>query len=245
MAPLSNYALEAMTGYLIKASNLPQTWEEGLRLIWNQGQLLEDQRGSDTLELLSLMTVIPYSKITIPKLYPHKERALQDYKKQLCHPCLNSGFIYTYGNRIQAWNHETGCPVNQIDYAIQQLKESPSSRRAVASTWLPTFDCMRTEVPCMMVVQFILRHFDLTMDVYFRSHDFAGAYPANIYGLLGLLEMVADKLCARPKEICTISASAHVYDWDWPLMAKVLDEEGLPPQTVQAENLADLGEAVA
>jgi thymidylate synthase len=235
-----------MTGYLVKGQSLPHAWEEGLRLIWNHGEFLGDQRGSDTIEILSLMTVIPYGKITIPKLYPHKERALKDYRDQLCHPCLNSGFVYTYGNRTQAWGHEIGQPINQIDYAIKQLSDSPSSRRAVASTWLPTFDCMREEVPCMMVCQFILRHSDLTLDVYFRSHDFAGAYPANVYGLFGLLEMVADKLYARPKEICTISASAHVYDWDWPLWARVLGEEELPPQCVQAElSLANLREAIA
>jgi thymidylate synthase len=193
-----------MTGYLVKAQNLSQAWEEGLRLIWDQGDFVGDQRGSDTMELLSLMTVIPYGKINLPKLYPHKERALKDYREQLCHPDLATGFIYTYGNRTQAWGYEAGTPVNQIDYAIKQLRESPSSRRAVASTWLPTFDCMRSEVPCMMVVQFILRHSDLTLDVFFRSHDFYGAYPANVYGLFGLLEMVAGKLYAKPKEICTI-----------------------------------------
>lgn len=233
-----------MTGYLVKAQNLSQAWEEGLRLIWDQGDFVGDQRGSDTMELLSLMTVIPYGKINLPKLYPHKERALKDYREQLCRPDLSTEFIYTYGNRTQAWGHEAGTPVNQIDYAIKQLRESPSSRRAVASTWLPTFDCMRSEVPCMMVVQFILRHSDLTLDIFFRSHDFYGAYPANVYGLFGLLEMVADKLYAKPKEICAISASAHVYDWDWPLWARVLGEEELPPVCVQAGmSLANLREA--
>jgi thymidylate synthase len=234
-----------MTGYLIKGS-LPQAWEKGLRLMWDQGDYVRDQRGSETMELMSLMTVIPYGKVTIPKLYPHKERALRDYRAQLCHPDLTSEFIYTYGNRLMAWGHEIGQPINQIDYAIEQLSESSTSRRAVATTWLPTIDCKRGEVPCMMVCQFILRNSDLTLDVFFRSHDFAGAYPANIYGLFGLLEMVADKLYARPKEICTVSASAHIYSWDWPLWAKVLGEEGLPPQSVQARRaLANLREAIA
>ncbi len=231
-----------MTGYLVKANSLPQAWEEGLRLIWNQGEFVGDQRGSKTIELMSLMTVIPYGKIKVPELYPQKERALKIYRDQLCHPDLSSAFIYTYGNRTQAWGHEIGSPVNQIDYAIKQLRDSPTSRRAVASTWLPTFDCEREEVPCMMVCQFILRHSALTMDVYFRSHDFVGAYPANVYGLFGLLEMVADKLHAAPKEICTISASAHIYDWDWPLWAKILDEEELPPQCA-TEKMANLREA--
>lgn len=234
-----------MTGYLIKADHLSQVWEKGLRLLWEKGEYIKDQRDSETVEVLGLQTVIPYSKIKLPKLYPHKERALKDYKEQLCHPDLTSGFIYTYGNRTQAWGHELGQPINQIDYAIKQLRESSSSRRAVASTWLPIFDCQRSEVPCMMVDQFILRNSDLTLEVYFRSHDFCGAYPANLYGLFGLLEMVADKLQARPKEIATFSASAHAYSWDWPLMAKVLGEEGLPPIAQAGRSLALLREAKA
>ena len=233
-----------MTGYLIKADHLSQVWEKGLRLIWD-GEYVKDQRDSETMEVLGLQTVIPYSKIKLPKLYPHKERALKNYREQLCHPDLTSGFIYTYGNRTQAWGHELGQPINQIDYAIKQLRESSSSRRAVASTWLPTFDCQRSEVPCMMVDQFILRNSDLTLEVYFRSHDFCGAYPANIYGLFGLLEMVANKLQARPKEIATFSASAHAYSWDWPLMAQVLGEEGLPPIAQAGRSLALLREAKA
>jgi len=97
----------------------------------------------------------------------------------------------------------------------------------------------------MMVDQFILRNSDLTLEVYFRSHDFCGAYPANIYGLFGLLEMVADKLQARPKEIATFSASAHAYSHDWSLMAKVLGEEGLPPIAQAGRSLALLREAKA
>ena len=43
--------------------------------------------------------------------------------------------------------------------------------------------CRKDEVPCMIVDDFKLRDGRLHLSVFFRSHDFAGAYPANLYGL--------------------------------------------------------------
>ena len=69
----------------------------------------------------------------------------------------------------------------------------------------------------MIVDDFKLRDGRLHLSVFFRSHDFAGAYPANLYGLARLLQYVAGEVDAEPGSISTTSASAHVYehDWDW------------------------------
>jgi thymidylate synthase len=78
-------------------------------------------------------------------------------------------------------------------------------------------DNIREEVPCMIVDDFKLREGRLNLSVFFRSHDFAGAYPANLYGLAGLLEHVAGEVGASPGSISTLSSSTHIYehDWDW------------------------------
>jgi thymidylate synthase len=69
----------------------------------------------------------------------------------------------------------------------------------------------------MIVDDFKLRDGSLHLSIFFRSHDFAGAYPANLYGLARLLEYVAREVDAEPGSISTTSASAHIYehDWDW------------------------------
>lgn len=205
-----------MTGCLLKGT-LSDCWTEGLKLLFEHGQYVQDQRGRETLELIGLQTVIPY-KAKIPEKFTFKESALKQYKEQLLSPD-NDGFAYTYGNRLFAWD---GC-TNQIKAIIHQLQDSRESRRAIASTWIPAYDHFVEEVPCMMVAQFLLREDDLSLLVYFRSHDFYGAYPANVFGLTGLLEYVAKPLLARPKEIVTISASAHTYDTDWQAIEKIID----------------------
>jgi thymidylate synthase len=78
-------------------------------------------------------------------------------------------------------------------------------------------DNIKEEVPCMIVDDFKLREGRLNLSVFFRSHDFAGAYPANLYGLAELLEHVAREVGGSPGSISTLSSSAHIYehDWDW------------------------------
>jgi thymidylate synthase len=76
----------------------------------------------------------------------------------------------------------------------------------------------------MIVDDFKLRDGFLNLSAFFRSHDFAGAYPANLYGLARVLEQVAKEVGARPGSISTTSASAHVYEHDWDHVEEMLLE---------------------
>ena len=67
----------------------------------------------------------------------------------------------------------------------------------------------------MIIDDFKVRGGKVHLTTVFRSHDFAGAYPANLYGLSKLLEYVAEKVGVLPGKITTVSISAHVYDHDW------------------------------
>jgi thymidylate synthase len=151
----------------------------------------------------------------IPTEYSWNQERLDDYAQQLL-SSENPGFEYTYGNRLRAWSSGSS-PLDQIDLVIRYLKASPSTRRATAVTWIPSLDSAKEEVPCMIVDDFKMRDGRLNLSVYFRSHDFAGAYPANLYGLAKLLEYVSSEVGASPGSISTLSASAHIYehDWDW------------------------------
>jgi len=179
--------------------------------------MIEDERGTRIKEILSLQVVVedPYQEM-IPEEYSWNEERLEEYAHQLL--CgENPGFEYTYGQRLRAWRLADVPPLDQIDAAIRRLKESPPTRRATAVTWIPPLDSSRDEVPCMIVDDFKLRNGRLHLSIFFRSHDFAGAYPANIYGLARLLQYVAREVGAKPGSISTTSASAHIYehDWDW------------------------------
>jgi thymidylate synthase len=207
----------ARLGRFIRARTISDAWQRGLNLIWRQGQEIGDERGTRVKELLSLQVVVedPFRDM-IPSQYSWNRDRLEEYALQL-QSGQNPGFEYTYGERLRAWKipGQAGGPLDQIGEVIRRLKNSPSTRRATAVTWIPPVDNLREEIPCMIVDDFKLRDGRLNLSIFFRSHDFAGAYPANLYGLARLLEYVSSCVGAKPGSISTLSSSAHIYDHDW------------------------------
>ncbi len=232
MARLGRLGQEGQVGRFIRAGTISDAWHRGLNLIWRQGHEITDERGTKIKELLSLQVVVedPYRDM-IPHEYSWNEERLEEYAQQLL-SAENPGFEYTYGNRLRSWTlpgqSSTDSPsigqpsitqstIDQIEQIKRRLKASPATRRATAVTWIPPIDEFRDEVPCMIVDDFKLRDGRLNLSIFFRSHDFAGAYPANLYGLARVLEHVSKEVGAVPGSISTLSSSAHIYehDWDW------------------------------
>ena len=207
----------ARLGRFIRARTISDAWHRGLGLIWRQGAQITDERGTRIRELLSLQVVVedPYQEM-IPVEYSWNEERLEEYAQQLLSG-NNPGFEYTYGERLRAWSLPGMPALDQIEQVILRLKASANTRRATAVTWIAPVDAAKDEVPCMIVDDFKLRDGRLHLSIFFRSHDFAGAYPANLYGLARLLQYVSSEVGAEPGSISTTSASAHIYehDWDW------------------------------
>lgn len=199
-------------GRFIRASSISDAWSRGVNLIWSSGKQIVDERGSHIKELMNLEIVIetPFVDM-IPEDTSWNLERLEEYATQLISGENPQGFEYTYGQRLRDYNGE----VDQIQYAIEKLKANPSSRRAIAITWMPMVDTKVDEVPCMMLTDFKIRDGRVHLTTLFRSHDFAGAYPANLYGLSKLLEYVAKGIGCEPGVITTISISAHIYEHDW------------------------------
>jgi thymidylate synthase len=219
-------------GRFIRATTITNAWHRGLNLIWREGAEITDERGTRTRELMNLLMVVkdPYHDM-IPTEYSWNEERLEEYAKQLLSG-TNPGFEYTYGERLRRWGgsfdflkEETDVrvPVDQIEAIIQRLKSTSTTRRATAVTWIPPIDTPKDEVPCMIVDDFKMRDGKLHLTALFRSHDFAGAYPANLYGLAGLLKYVANNVGTKPGSISTVSVSAHIYEHDWDWISEMLE----------------------
>jgi thymidylate synthase len=212
----------ARLGRFIRARTISDAWQRGLNLIWRQGAQITDERGTRIRELLSLQVVVedPYQEM-IPGPYSWNEERLEEYARQLLSG-NNPGFEYTYGERLRAWSLPGASALDQIEQVISRLKASAHTRRATAVTWIVPVDTAKDEVPCMIVDDFKLRDGRLNLSIFFRSHDFAGAYPANLYGLARLLQYVSCEVGAEPGSISTTSASAHIYEHDWDFVEKML-----------------------
>ncbi|VUT25545.1 MAG: Putative thymidylate synthase [Candidatus Methanolliviera sp. GoM_oil] len=210
------------SNFFIQGRTTKDVWYRGLKLIMSQGAHVLDERGSDTKEILNLMTRIEEPRGDFPKEILKRERMLLEYGAQFLSP-ENKGFSYTYGERLRNWHFskKTDEGIDQIQVIIERIRNNKNTRRATATTWIPTIDTEREEVPCMILVDFKLRE-KLELTAVFRSHDFYGAYPYNIYALSKLQEYVAEEIPAVSGGITVLSISAHIYMGDFQSAQKIL-----------------------
>ena len=127
------------------------------------------------------------------KEYPIKGEALFDYVTSLDdeHQIYldDDGFIYTYSERLQNYND-----INQLDVIINRLNKNINSNRAIAVTYNPMVDMNRQDIPCLQLIQALVRDDKLILSVYFRSNDLYGAFPSNMMFLTYLGMKIADEL---------------------------------------------------
>ncbi|MFW9931882.1 MAG: thymidylate synthase [Candidatus Thorarchaeota archaeon] len=197
----------------INAKDPVDGWTRVIRKIMQTGMKRQDERGIETRWCDNVMIHIcnPFEN-RVTSLYPFSEKVLKEkYATQLLNPD-RMNFDYTYGERLNAWGDGE---VNQIEYVINKLKESPKTRRAVATTWDPRKDTVHDEVPCLNHFVFMTREDIVDMSVMIRSNDMYGAWLANVYGLTELLRHVATETGLRPGRITTVSINAHIYNHDW------------------------------
>ena len=210
----------------IAAQQTPeQAWLWGKRLIEIHGDNVISEDGHMTRELLNLhLTILePLSGWPIEGS-GWNMKGLEKYAEQLLSGENPSGFAYTYGERLTRYPdsiddlflmrhiYDQKKHTNQIEELIARLKGNPVSRRAVATTWIPYFDPYNAEVPCLQLLDFLIRSGKLNLTAFFRSWDFTRAAPCNMYGLAKLQEHVAKEVNVPMGSLTIIAASAHIYE---------------------------------
>ena len=135
--------------------------------------------------------------------------AFEQYKDDFLYGNDND-FSYTYHDRL--WDYRGGVFIHdQIDDIVVKLKQSPTSRRAMAITWHPGSDIESDNPPCLQRIQFLIRNGKLNMDVNFRSNDCLSAINQNMYAFVHLQEQIAKELNVEVGIYSHYITSAHFY----------------------------------
>ena len=156
------------------------------------------------------------------KDYPIKSEALYDYVTsldQLDKIILvdENSFIYTYPERLQNYHGR-----NQLIDIVNRLKQDMGSNRAVAVTFNPFIDNKQEDIPCLQLIQALVRNDKLILSVYFRSNDLYGAFPSNMMFLTYLGMKIANELNVKFDYIDYHCSSLHVYETDYEQALKVI-----------------------
>jgi thymidylate synthase len=209
-------------------------WKELLRQIWEFGQIIPvmySGKSVNTVELIGMRSQIKNpTECNQPVGYIWKpdSSSWDNYREEFMNS-FNPGFEYTYGERLRSWGYK-GNQVDQLYYVVRELNRDRASRRALGVTWIPTIDEETESPPCLMCFQTLIRNEKLDAIAVYRSHDIFGAYPANIYGLVGLMEYVADLMNVDVGSLTFFSHSAHIYWFNWPDAARVLGDGSVVPR---------------
>ena len=156
------------------------------------------------------------------KDYPLKSEALYDYVTsldQLDKIVLvdKNSFIYTYPERLQNYQGR-----NQLIDIVNRLQQDIGSNRAVAVTFNPFVDNEYDDIPCLQLIQALVRNDKLILSVYFRSNDLYGAFPSNMMFLTYLGMKIAKELDVKFDYIDYHCSSLHIYETDYEQALKVV-----------------------
>lgn len=126
-------------------------------------------------------------------------------------PGSDLGEVYGY-----QWRHflkEDGTHYDQVEAAIDQILNNPTSRRIIVSGWRPDrFDRMALP-PCHVSHQYLVNveKQELNLTMYIRSNDLFLGAPANIIEYAFLLEAVAHATGLTAANFTYFVSDAHCY----------------------------------
>lgn len=117
---------------------------------------------------------------------------------------------YSYGGRLRNWHG-----IDQLEAAKLRLQRDLHSRRAVCVLFNPVTDHLaETNVPCVLLVQFLLRKRVLDLTVYVRSNDLILGLVYDVFTFSLIQEVMAGWLGCDVGTYTHIADSLHIYEKD-------------------------------
>jgi thymidylate synthase len=205
--------------HVIRASTLADAHERAIKYILNTGREVVTEDGETTLQSQPMTLVVSNARGP-GRLYgkvPFGKKFADEYSSSLLigHHGKKSQFEYDYHGRLFHWCESANDidQVDQVEYIIKKLSEQKTSRRAIATTWIPTIDEHTKDVPCLQFIQLWVEPGTtaLNMCVAFRSNDFVLALGQNMYALTDLQNHIAERLQLCMGTYTHIAVIPHIY----------------------------------
>ena len=116
-----------------------------------------------------------------------------------------------YGKQWRSWPTADGRHIDQIGQLLEQLKNTPDSRRLLVSAWnVGELDKMAL-MPCHALFQFYVANGKLSCQLYQRSADIFLGVPFNIASYALLTLMIAQVAGFQPGDFVWTGGDCHLY----------------------------------
>lgn len=118
---------------------------------------------------------------------------------------------HIYGYQWRSWPDYNGGFIDQIQQAVDAIKNNPNSRRIIVSAWnVADIDNMNLP-PCHAFFQFYVADGRLSLQLYQRSADCFLGVPFNIASYALLCMMMAQVCGLRPGDFIHTTGDTHIY----------------------------------
>ena len=116
-----------------------------------------------------------------------------------------------YGHQWRSWPTQNGETVDQITQVVEQIKNTPDSRRLIVSAWNVGEVNKMALPPCHSLFQFYVAEGKLSCQLYQRSADIFLGVPFNIASYSLLTMMMAQVCGLEAGDFVHTFGDAHLY----------------------------------
>jgi thymidylate synthase len=116
-----------------------------------------------------------------------------------------------YGHQWRSWPTPSGNKIDQIQNIIDQIKNTPDSRRIIVSAWNVSEIENMALPPCHCLFQFYVANNKLSCQLYQRSADVFLGIPFNIASYALLTMMVAQVCDLKVGDFVHTMGDTHLY----------------------------------
>lgn len=159
-----------------------------------------------------------------------------------------------YGRQWRTWPAHNGESIDQLSQVIEQIKNTPDSRRLIVSAWNPAELPDESVSPqanvaegrmalaaCHTFFQFYVADGKLSCQLYQRSADLFLGVPFNIASYALLTLMMAQVCGLEPGDFVHTFGDAHIYSNHFDQVREQLSREPLPLPTMRLNpNINDI-----
>lgn len=216
----------------VEADCIARGWEESLIELHRKGCDIRTQYDKEgdppSKDCTMILTILdPLSEPMIHRDFPGGPQELQEYVMEVCEGIKDhlvrdpadpsdTRWEYTYHRRLFAYDVPGLGSFDQIETVCRKLAETPHTRRAQAVTWKVWEDNHCYDPPCLQslwcrIVEDSGREC-LCMNARFRSNDAYRAAFMNIFALVHLQKMMAERISRLSGRSIGVGRYCHIAD---------------------------------
>ena len=145
-----------------------------------------------------------------------------------------------YGVQWRSWPTPDGQHIDQIQAALDTLRNNPDSRRNIVSAWNVSEIKNMALPPCHLLFQLYVADGKLSCQLYQRSADMFLGVPFNIASYALLTHMFAQQAGLEVGEFIWTGGDCHIYDNHKEQVAEQLTREARPYPTLELNKAASM-----